>query len=87
MSVLQQFSEAESSYFAYLRRLDALRVEATWKGAIARAEARADEVQRRLDEEKKRADEEKQRANEEKQRADEAERRLAELEAKLRASA
>ena len=92
MSVLQQFSEAEVSYHDYLRRLDAIRVEATWKGAIARAEARADEEKRRADELERRADEEKRRADEEKrrvadaadQRVKDAEMRLADMAAKLR---
>ena len=83
MSEMQRFSEAEISYHDYLRRLDRIRVEATWKGAIARAEARADEMERRADEMERRVDEMERRADEMERRADEMERHADEAEQRL----
>ncbi len=70
MHVLQHFSENERQYLLYQKRLDALRVEATWKTTIEQLQAQVATAERRETQAKQRADEAKQLADEAKQRAE-----------------
>ena len=47
MQVLQHFSENEREYLLYQQRLDAERVENTWKHEIARLAREVEQAQRR----------------------------------------
>lgn len=53
MQVLQQFAENEARFLLYQKRLDTLRVEATWKGEIERLTQAVEESKRRAEQERK----------------------------------
>ena len=52
--MLQHFSENEREYLLYQKRLDSMRVEATWLGEIERTKIRAEKAEKNAEEAKKR---------------------------------
>ena len=54
IQMLQHFSENERNYLLYQKRLDAMRVEATWLGEIERVKIRAEKAEKNAEEAKKR---------------------------------
>ena len=59
MNVLQHFAENEAEYLLYQKRLDALRVEATWKAEIERVKAEAEQAKRREEQERQAKEQER----------------------------
>lgn len=60
--MLQHFSENEREYLLYQKRLDSMRVEATWLGEIERTKIRAEKAEK--DAKKARKDAENAKKNE-----------------------
>lgn len=69
--MLQHFSENEREYLLYQKRLDSMRVEATWLGEIERTKIRAEKAEK--DAKKARKDAENAKKNEGKAIKDAAE--------------
>ncbi len=57
--MLQHFSENEREYLLYQKRLDSMRVEATWLGEIERTKIRAEKAEKDTSEAKKREEQER----------------------------
>jgi len=97
MSTLTRFSQSDKEHGLYMRRLEQLSIENSWKEGLAKAEQkaelavqRADSEARRAESEAKRAESEAKRAlkaeqerNDEAKRAEKAEMELAELKKAL----
>jgi predicted transposase/invertase (TIGR01784 family) len=60
MKVLQHFAENEVEYLLYQKRLDAERVEATWKADIEHFKAEAEQAKRREEQERQAKEQERQ---------------------------
>ena len=72
--MLRHFSENERDYLLYQKRLDSMRVEATWLGEIERTRIRAEKAEKTAEEAKRQEKEAKRQEKEAKRHEKEAER-------------